>query len=53
MWKEHGLDPAWVESIPYYEYQIWLDKLNLAVEEENKEIAEESGKKEIFNLSKQ
>jgi hypothetical protein len=52
MWKEHGLDPAWVESIPYYEYQIWIDKLNSAVEEENKEIMEESGKKELFNLSK-
>jgi hypothetical protein len=52
MWKEHGLDPIWIESIPYYEYQIWLDKLNLAVEEENRQIAEESGKKELFSFSR-
>ncbi len=52
MWKEHGLDPNWIESIPYYEYQIWIDKLNQAVEKENRENLEESGKKELFNFSK-
>jgi hypothetical protein len=26
MWKEHGLDPNWIESIPYYEYQMWIEK---------------------------
>ena len=52
MWKEHGLDPNWIESIPYYEYQIWIDKLNKAVEKENRENLEESGKKELFNFSK-
>lgn len=52
MWKEHGLDPEWVEKIPYYEYQIWLDKLNLAIEKENKEALEESGKTEVFRFTK-
>jgi hypothetical protein len=45
MWKEHGLDPNWIESIPFYEYQIWIEKLN-------KEAIEESGKIELFNFSK-
>ena len=52
MWKEHGLDPNWVESIPFYEYQIWIDKLNDAIEKENKEALAESGKIELFNFSK-
>jgi hypothetical protein len=52
MWKEHGLDPNWIESIPYYEYQMWIDKLNQSVEKENREALEESGKKELFNFSK-
>jgi G:T-mismatch repair DNA endonuclease (very short patch repair protein) len=52
MWKEHGLDPNWIESIPYYEYQMWIEKLNQAVERENRESLEESGKKELFNFSK-
>jgi hypothetical protein len=51
MWKEHGLDPEWVEKIPYYEFQMWVDKLNQAVEKENKEIIEESGKKELFSFT--
>ena len=52
MWKEHGLDPNWVESIPFYEYQIWVDKLNDAIDKQNKEAMEESGKIELFNFSK-
>jgi hypothetical protein len=52
MWKEHGLDPDWIERIPYYEYQIWIDKLNQAVEKENKEALEESGKVELFSFFK-
>lgn len=52
MWKEHGLDPEWIEKIPYYEFQLWIDKLNQAIEKENKEILEESGKKELFSFSK-
>ena len=52
MWKEHGLDPNWVESIPFYEYQIWIEKLNKAIEKENREALEESGQIELFNFSK-
>ena len=52
MWNEHGLDPNWIESIPFYEYQIWIEKINKAVERENKEALEESGKIELFNFSK-
>lgn len=52
MWKEHGLDPSWVESIPFYEYQIWVDKLNDAIEQDNRDILEAEGKQELFNFRK-
>ena len=52
MWKEHGLDPKWVEAIPFYEYQIWIDKLNLHIEKENKQTMEDSGQVEVFNFRK-
>jgi hypothetical protein len=51
LWKEHGLDPGWIESIPFYEYQIWIEKLNLYIEKENKKAMEESGKSELFSFS--
>jgi len=52
LWNEHGLDPDWVERIPYYEYQIWIDKLNLAIEVDNQEVLADSGKKTVFSLRK-
>jgi hypothetical protein len=52
LWKEHGVDPSWVENIPFYEYQIWVDKVNSVVEKENTEIVTESGKKSVFSLRK-
>jgi hypothetical protein len=52
MWKEHGLDPNWIETIPFYEYQIWIDKLNLYIEKENKQTMEDSGQVEVFNFKK-
>ena len=52
MWEEHNLDPEWIEKITYFEYQIWLEKLNKAVEKHNREALEDSGKKEIFNFSR-
>ena len=52
LWNEHKLDPEWIEKIPYYEYQIWLEKLNRVVEKENKEAQEESGQNEVFSFSK-
>jgi len=52
LWNEHKLDPEWIEKIPYYEYQIWLERLNKAVEKQNKENQEESGQSEVFSFSK-
>jgi hypothetical protein len=52
LWKEHGLNPEWVESIPFYEYQIWIDKLNDLIEKQNAEALETDGKKQVFNFTK-
>jgi hypothetical protein len=52
LWKEHGLDPEWVEGIPYYEYQIWIDKLNLAIDADNQEVLTDSGKSTVFSFRK-
>lgn len=52
LWKEHGLDPEWVESIPYYEYQIWIDKLNSAIELENAENQAAGGLTQLFSFTK-
>ena len=50
LWNEHKMDPGWLESIPFYEYQIWLDKLNDSIEKENKKALADSGKSEIFSF---
>jgi hypothetical protein len=52
LWYEHKLDPDWIESIPYYEFQIWLEKLNKAIEARNAELQTEDGKKQVFSFSK-
>ena len=52
LWREHDLDPAWIESLPFFEYQMWIEKLNLAIEKENKKTMEESGQTEVFSFSK-
>jgi hypothetical protein len=52
LWNEHKLDPNWIESIPFYEYQIWLEKLNVAIEKQNRQVMEESGKQEVFSFKK-
>jgi hypothetical protein len=52
LWNEHGLDPNWVETIPYYEFQIWLDKLNKAIEEKNAEAQIDGGMKQVFSFSR-
>jgi hypothetical protein len=52
LWKEHGLDPEWIESVPFYEYQIWVDKLNDIIEKQNNEAIQKEGKKQVFNLTK-
>jgi hypothetical protein len=43
---------VWIESIPFYEYQIWIDKLNDAIEIENAEAQAASGLKEVFSLGR-
>jgi hypothetical protein len=52
LWKEHNLDPAWLESIPFYEYQLWVSKLNKYIDERNRKKSEGDGLKEAFNFSK-
>jgi G:T-mismatch repair DNA endonuclease (very short patch repair protein) len=52
LWYEHKLDPEWLESIPYYEFQIWLEKLNKAIEAKNAELQSEDGKKQVFSFTK-
>jgi hypothetical protein len=52
LWREHGLNPEWIESIPFYEYQIWIEKLNQSIEKENQESLEESGQKQLFKFTK-
>jgi hypothetical protein len=52
LWKEHGLDPEWIESIPYYEFQIWIEKLNSAIEIENAENQAAGGLTQLFNFTK-
>lgn len=52
LWNEHNLDPAWLESIPFYEYQLWVGKLNKYIDEKNRKKSEVDGLKEAFNFSK-
>jgi len=52
LWAEHKLDPHWLESIPFYEYQIWIEKLNELIEKENNEALLEDGKKQVFSFTK-
>jgi hypothetical protein len=52
LWKEHGLDPKWLETIPFYEYQIWVDKLNELIEKQNQDTMESEGKKQVFSFTK-
>jgi hypothetical protein len=42
----------WIESIPYYEYQIFLDNINKKIEAENMEAQSADGLKQVFSFSK-
>jgi hypothetical protein len=42
----------WIESIPFYEYQIFLDKLNESIEKENAEIQAGDGVKQLFSFTR-
>jgi hypothetical protein len=46
------MDPDWIEALPFYEYQMWVEKLNRYIEKENKKLMEESGQNEVFNFKK-
>jgi hypothetical protein len=52
LWDEHKLNPEWIENIPFYEYQIWIDKINEGIERKNQEALEEDGKKQVFSFTK-
>ncbi len=51
LWYEHKVDPSWLESIPFYEYQIWIDKLNDTIEKENAEAQAEGGVTQLFSFT--
>ena len=38
LWEEFKLSIDLLESMPFYEYQIFIDKLNEKIEKENKRI---------------
>ena len=42
----------WLENIPYYEYQLFLDSVNKKIEAENLEAQSADGLKQIFSFSK-
>ena len=52
LFYEHGVDMNWIESIPYYEYQIFLDNINKKIEAENMEAQSADGLKQVFSFSK-
>jgi len=41
-----------VETLPFYEYQLVVQKLNKHIEEQNKRNMERNGLKEAFSFSK-
>lgn len=52
LFHEHGVDMDWLENIPYYEYQLFLDSVNKKIEAENLEAQSADGLKQIFSFSK-
>lgn len=40
LWEEFKVSIDNLEKIPYYEYQIFIDKLNNKIEEENKKSSQ-------------
>jgi hypothetical protein len=52
LFDEHGVNMDWLESIPFYEYQIFLDKLNDSIEKENAEIQAGEGVKQLFSFTR-
>ena len=40
LWEEHNLNIETLERLPFYEYQIFIDKLNEKIEAQNKKITQ-------------
>jgi len=51
LWEEFKLSIDFIEKIPFYEYQIFIDNLNKKIEENNKKI-EKEGMIEAFSFTK-
>jgi hypothetical protein len=51
LWEEFKLSIENIENLPYYEYQLFIDKLNEKIERENKKI-EQGDLVEAFSFSK-
>jgi hypothetical protein len=50
--KDYNISFSELEKLPYFEYQILLEKLNNEIEEKNKRITKEKeGMVPLFNLS--
>jgi hypothetical protein len=49
--KDHNISFSELEKLPYFEYQIILEKINTEIEEKNKKVMKEKdGMVPIFNL---
>jgi hypothetical protein len=44
------MDPLFIEGLPFYEYQIWLSKINKSVEMKSQRADEENGMKQVFSF---
>jgi len=50
LWEEFKLSIDNLENLPFYEYQIFIDKLNKKIEENNKKI-EQGNMIEAFSFT--
>ncbi len=41
-----------LEDLPFYEYQLWIEKINQSIEIESQEDMESKGFKQVFSLKK-
>ena len=51
LWEEFKVSIDSLEALPFYEYQIYIDKLNEKIERENKK-SEQGDLVEAFSFSK-
>jgi hypothetical protein len=51
LWEEFKLSIDTLENLPFYEYQLFIDKLNEKIERENKKV-EQGDLVEAFTFSK-